>query len=157
MLTRALHWVIENAPGFISGTARDEANLGHLQKTILNTGARLLDQQDMTVLKAYHALLLEGDDVYVRPVFFESGEELWTFLEEVVYTNHTLDKWSILKICRIYDALTVNCHLLPTIKMNIKRFLKMVMVKWDEFAEDWPYFEELYPRKSMRPIMWLTK
>lgn len=157
LLTRALHWVIENAPGFISGSARAEAKLGHLQADILAAGAALLWPEDYAILKRYHALLLDGDDVYVRPVCFESGDELFHFLTQATYVVHPLDRWCILKICRIYDALTLNCHLLPTLQKNLKPFLLKVMVQYTEFVASWPYFETIFPRRVMQPILWMIE
>lgn len=157
LLTRALHWVIENAPGFISGSARAEAKLGHLQADIMAAGAALLRPEDYAVLQRYHALLLDGDDVYVRPVFFESGQELWDFMWQATLIKHPLDQWSILKVCRINDALTVNCHLLPHMKKDLTNFLGMVLKKWEEFAADWPYFAKVYPRASLQPIRWMVE
>lgn len=157
LLTRALHWVIENAAGFISGSGRAEAKLGHLQADILAAGAALLWPKDYAILKRYHALLLDGDDVYVRPVFFESGQELWDFLWQATRIKHPLDQWSILKVCRIYDALTLNCHLLPHMKKDLTSLLGMVLKKWEEFAADWPYFAKVYPRHSMQPIRWIVE
>lgn len=151
LLTRALHWVIENAPGFIAGTARDEANMGHLQAAIFATARDIMPEHDVLLLRTYQSLLLEGSHVYVLPVYMDDWRDVVNRLNGLLHMKHLMDKWLIIRACRIFDVITANAHLIPPEQQH---FIQTCIHKYKEYSETWPFFAEVYPQKVMTPIMW---
>lgn len=151
LLTRALHWVVENAPQFIDGSARDEAALRHLQAAILDTARAVLAHDQFVELQWYHRLLLEGEHALVRPAFLSSVADLSAVISQL---KHDPGRWRWLAVCRIYDVATANPRLLHGIDSG---FVCMLAQQWVELCDLWPFFATAYPARVMQPILWMAE
>lgn len=151
LLTRALHWVVENAPQFIAGSARDEARLRHLQSAILDTARDVLAHDMFAELQWYHRLLLEGEHALVRPVFLVSVADLKAVITQL---KHEPGHSPWLAVCRIFDLATANPRLLHGIDSD---FVCMLARQWVELCDMWPFFATAYPPRVMQPILWMAE
>lgn len=151
--TRALDWVVHNAPGFIMGSAREQALPGKLQRRIIESALQHMPDNSVKQVKEYHDVLLNQRGGMARPVLMSSHKEFLDTMKDVVrYEQEQL------ALTRMFDILILNVHYLSMMPAPERRhFAKVIVSKWKESVETWGLFAALYPWHHLAPILAMTE